>query len=95
MRLDGLLILFHKLRSNDGSTSLSSVSSASPDMVTSVLRSSTCLAAVRVSILLLPEASASDTHLLFAFLAFSRLEHTWHCCFDLGGITVGTLEAKG
>ena len=70
------------------------VSSALPDMVTSVSRSLTCLAAVRVSILPLPEASAFDTRPLFAFLAFSRLERTWRCCFDLGGMTVGTLEAN-
>ena len=87
-------LLFHKLRSNDGSTSSSSVSSASQDMVTGVLRSSTCSAAVRVLISPLPEAPAFDTCLLFAFLAFSRIERTWHCCFDLGGITVGTLEAN-
>ena len=70
------------------------VSNALPDMVTSVSRSPTCSVVVRVSISPLPEASAFDTRFLFAFLAFSRLERTWHCCFDLGGVNVGTLEAN-
>ena len=76
------------------------VSSTSPDIVTTgdtngglasrrsrytVSRSSTCSTAVRVSILPLPEASASDTRLLFAFLAFFKARAYVALLILLGG----------